>query len=67
MGVLDPVPYMGVCEPYIGVRLWVEVIPLCLFAPLRVKENGASTEQKVRAMWLNYYDTVNWLSKSFVA
>lgn len=25
---------MGVCEPYIGVRPWVEVIPLCLLAPL---------------------------------
>lgn len=35
MGVLDPVPYMGVWEPYMGVRLWAEVIPLCLFAPLQ--------------------------------
>lgn len=35
MGVLEPVPYMGVCDPYMGVRPWVEVIPLCLFAPLK--------------------------------
>ena len=28
-------PYMGVCEPYMGVRLWAEVIPLCLLAPLQ--------------------------------
>lgn len=35
MGVLEPVPYMGVWEPYMGVRLWAEVIPLCLLAPLQ--------------------------------
>ena len=34
MGVLEPVPYMGVWEPYMGVRPWVEVCPVCLLAPL---------------------------------
>lgn len=42
MGVLEPVPYMGVWEPNMGVRPWLEVIPLCLFAPLQKHKYGHS-------------------------
>lgn len=43
MGVLEPVPYMGVWEPYMGVRLWAEVIPLCLLAPLQTSRRSLIT------------------------
>lgn len=46
MGVLEPVPYMGVWEPYMGVRLWAEVIPLCLFAPLQTSGRVKNRHQQ---------------------
>lgn len=46
MGVLEPVPYMGVWEPYMGVRLWAEVVPPCLLAPLR--SSGAGQQRPPR-------------------
>lgn len=53
MGVLDPVPYMGVWEPYMGVRLWAEVIPLCLFAPLQTSRRVVSHQSSTA-------DTLRW-------
>ena len=48
MGVLEPVPYIGVWEPYIGVRPCADVIPLCLLAPLE-RQRGKKAELILRS------------------
>lgn len=42
MGVREPEPYMGVWEPYMGVRPYVEVMPPGRREPLCTRNSGVN-------------------------